>query len=152
MTVLDWITAFSTLGTAAVAFVVLGMQLQERKDLRTQRREEQARSVVAWISKDMDGHGEVSIRNVSRQPVTDVTIKIPRGLAGQIIADVVPVVPPDEIITRMATIRDGQFVGPAPVPIIEFQDAAGRWWRRQAGSLEEIPPPPAPPTSLRSTA
>ncbi|MGD0378928.1 MAG: hypothetical protein ABSC30_02980 [Acidimicrobiales bacterium] len=145
--VATWVGSAVTVGVLSVVVWQLGM-------LRKERESRQAASVSAWITdrqmsfppKDRPNptvRVEVSLRNVSSQPIGRVLFQVTLGSEHRRMS--VGPVPPDGSVTaetaifRSIAIKDANS---SPELDIWFTDEAGHAWHRpHAGSLRQSRPP-----------
>jgi hypothetical protein len=113
-----------------------------REASRTEdERRTQAAQISAWVElyTRPDGSRELAfhIHNASAMPIYEVELPLP-GAEGSESVEFVGLVPPGQTIRRSAPsdwLRT--YTDPEPVEI-EFQDSAGRRWRRdEQGTLRE---------------
>ena len=161
-----WLGALATIGALIGAYAIWKVEsgrdeftAQERRDRAELEQRAQADRVAAWYGRSDDGSGGPQvirewgafIQNSSDLPVYDLSVSFrfltpqandPDRSAERSLSDLIRVVPPtDRIFVRLdhsvleQTDRDsyGNYV-----VALDFRDAAGRLWRRDAkGGLAE---------------
>ncbi|MEV4706617.1 hypothetical protein [Actinoplanes sp. NPDC049316] len=137
----DVFAALGTVGAFATGFLLLRREMRREASRTEDERRTQAAQISAWVElyTRPDGSRELAfhIHNASAMPIYEVELPLP-GAEGTENVEFVGLVPPGQTIRRPApsdwlrTYRD-----PEPVEI-EFQDSAGRRWRRdEQGTLRE---------------
>jgi len=148
--VLDWLTAFGTVGAVLVALIVAGAEYYRTKRDRDRA---QASLVTAWISTVEDFSANptrilamYTVHNGSTAPVFEFVATLPRWYLGG----------PEEKITNPVMIvptKEPMYPWPDPEEVavagdvalrITFRDGAGMWWERaDDGRLRRLWKPPS---------
>ena len=135
--VATWFTGLATFGAFVVAFVQINNERQIRKN---QERKSQAEHISAYIAKEVEYKAQVTIVNLSTEPVYEVIVSIvafqganpgPKHIA------FLSVVPPG----KAQVVTDADYHGMSFHPSIEiaFKDVRGKSWVRSGrGDLTEI--------------
>lgn len=139
--VATWFTGLATFGALVAAFVQIN---NERKIRKSQERKSQAEHISAYIAKEVQYKAQITILNLSTEPVYEVIVSIVaiQGAGGRAkhIA-FLSVVPPG----KAHVVTDADYHGMHFHPSIEiaFKDVRGKSWVRSGrGDLTEISQPP----------
>ena len=137
----EWVGAIGTVGTLAAAVWVAKREVDNRRADTDERERRQASKVSCWVEHGSTGTAGssrpswiVSVQNGSDEPIYGVSVVQEPGYVGGEPTGWWDVIPPG---TQEGAVWDPdiEHVDREPKPVLEFNDAAGRGWTRDADGI-----------------
>jgi hypothetical protein len=119
----EWAAAIGTIAAFGGTVVLLRQEVDARRRDVEERERRQAALVSCWLEPD-----GLSVRNASQEPIYGVSVDQDPGKRERAPMDYRDVIPPGEKL-RFTWDPDTD-VDDVPVPILDFNDAAGLEWHR----------------------
>lgn len=150
-----WLAMIAAAGAFGVSLYLLSLQRDDLKQVRDEKRREQARLIAAWPVLIIRDPGVVTAelafgyRNASAEPAYAVAVgtrdrRTDRGLTWKELGTVAPMREREERILLSLNPEFNITADDLGI-VMTFRDAMGRiWYRDEVGTLQELPYYPAP--------